>query len=558
MHVPGFFPPPLAPPQVPGKGIVLQGIPLFQGQPRQVGLQVAEQLLIGIVLRRRGQGPGHQGQHRLLEHVVHGAAKHRDAVLLKHPADELPIAVHTPGAHRDVSAAQSLLPEQAQDLRCRPLHLLPGVGGRRARHPACLPPGLGQVAEQVPLQKGQRGVDPPGPVQPLLPGGDPLLPGPAQQPGSRPPPGAEQVRDVLPQISHKRHRHIPFGCQGQQDGLLLSGEVGEAEHAAGRLVGPIRLPQLLGQPVQPVPWVRRGLGGQSLIGGVDQPDVPPLVPLLASGLLSRLDELFRADLAGAALVHRGQKAGEKGRLPGGCAVNPEGVCRPPQGGVHQQHPPPRVQHGGGPTPRRIGEASGQPGEGEHLAPLGGPVAQRPAQGPLALVGVVLRHQKQPPGRAAATQPLQQLAPSVLPCPGIQDGQHGFFPLSWFFPIIPDLPPPDNWQWRLPWPEKGTASLRAAASSISLASADGESSTIPLRLLFPRNPLAPGFRGDPKDFHRTLRRNRICPCWCSLEHRDRKPAPPGGGTGKTVKKPRRVRAPAGRPAGGPKDQHARAK
>ena len=136
VHVPGLFPGPQASLDVPGEDVVLQGVPLLLGQGSEVGFQVAEQLLIGVVLGSGRQGGGDQGQHWVAQHVLHGAEVDGDAVLGKDALHQLPVPLQPPGTHHNVPAPHVPRAQQRHDLTGGPLHLLPGGGGLGQGHGA--------------------------------------------------------------------------------------------------------------------------------------------------------------------------------------------------------------------------------------------------------------------------------------------------------------------------------------------------------------------------------------------------------------------------------------
>ena len=136
VHVPGLFPGPQAALDVPGEDVVLQRVPLVLGQGGEVGFQVAEQLLIGVVLGSGRQSGGDQGQHRVAQHVLHGAEVDGDAILGKDALHQLPVPLQPPGTHHNVPAPHVSPAQQGHDLTGGPLHLLPGGGGLGQRHRA--------------------------------------------------------------------------------------------------------------------------------------------------------------------------------------------------------------------------------------------------------------------------------------------------------------------------------------------------------------------------------------------------------------------------------------
>ena len=154
VHVPGLFPGPQAALDVPGENVVFQGVPLLLGQGGEVGFQVAEQLLIGVVLGSGRQGGGDQGQHRVAQHVLHGAEVDGDAVLGKDALHQLPVPLQPPGTHHNVPAPRVSRAQQRHNLTGGPLHLLPGGGGLGQRHRAFRCPRVRQGPIQVPFHPG--------------------------------------------------------------------------------------------------------------------------------------------------------------------------------------------------------------------------------------------------------------------------------------------------------------------------------------------------------------------------------------------------------------------
>ena len=151
--------------------------------------------------------------------------------------------------------------------------------------------------------------------------------------------------------------------------------------------------QGLGQAGELVPGVGPLAGGHGLVGPEDEAQVGQLLPLRPAGLLPRPAQLLRGYTAALQLVRCGNKAGEKGGLAGGALVDLQLAGYRPQGAVHEQQPPSRVQCGGG-QPAVGGEHPvGQAGKGEHLGIQAHRAASRPTQLPLHVVGVLLGHQE---------------------------------------------------------------------------------------------------------------------------------------------------------------------
>ena len=419
VHVPGLLPDPGASPNVPSKDIVFQQVPLLLPQAGEASFQIAEHLLIGVLLRHCSQSRGDQGQYRLLQNVHHGAEVDGDAVLGEHTLHQLPVGLQLPGADHNVPASHLAPAEEPHNLRGSPLHLLAGGGRLGSDHPAFLLPELGQGAVEVPLQPGQGGMVGPGTVQGLLRHPGPALSGQGLETPCRPAGGGKNLLRVMVPVTHQGHRHICLGHQAAQHLLLLGGKISEAIDPDLRPLGPSRLLQLIRQQIQSASGIRSPLGSQGLIGPIEQTDVPPLVPLLASQLLPCFYELGGEDTAALTLVHRLQDVGEEGGLPGGGGVQAQTGGALAQGGIHQQHPPASVQHRGGSTPCHIPNPSGQTGKGENLAYPGSPRPQHLAHGPLTLVRVLLRHQQQSPGGPGTAEPLQQLSTNFMAPTGIQ-------------------------------------------------------------------------------------------------------------------------------------------
>ena len=114
---------------------------------------------------------------------------------------------------------------------------------------------------------------------------------------------------------------------------------------------------------------------------------------------------------------------------GRAAVHPELFPHCLEGGAHEENPPPRVQGRGGQPAGDGKDPAGQPGKGEHLSVQGDPAAPRGAQGPLGVVGVLLRDNEDlgpcpvRPGHGA-----EQCGGFAGPRPAQQQLEHGSPPL----------------------------------------------------------------------------------------------------------------------------------
>ena len=182
-------------------------------------------------------------------------------------------------------------------------------------------------------------------------------------------------------LTHQVAQHLP----------LLGSEVGKAVQPQVHPLGPGVLLQLFRRPGQPVPGVQGRPGGHGLIGPADQPQVPQLLPLRAGELAPSLEQQLRLDAAALQLVRRGQQALQKHRPAGRAGIDRQLVGHRLHRLVHQQQPTAGVQ-------LRLPHPAcgqkhpvGQPTEGQHLTVQGDPVPACPAQGPLRLVGLLLRH-----------------------------------------------------------------------------------------------------------------------------------------------------------------------
>ena len=338
-----------------------------------VSFEIAKYFLIGVAARGGGQGGGHQGQHRLLEHIGHGGQKYRHAVLAEHAVHQALVGGEVPGAHRDVPEAVSLLPGQAEDLRRRLLHLPPGIRGGQADHAALSRPALGGLGEQLLLQMDQAVRALQRPQDGMALHRHPLPLGQPGQIGRRPAGWIKDIRWVA-RVAGQGRRHWGLGHELPQHRSLLGGKVSKTPHPDLLSLGPAGIPEGLGQPVQTAAGIGPSLGGQGLIGGVNEADVPQLLPLWAAQGFPRPGEGLGGDGVAAALVDGGQEACEESGLPGGGLVAFEHLLHLAHGPVEQQHPPPRVQGGDRSSPRHIGHPSPQPGKREHLAPAGSGIA----------------------------------------------------------------------------------------------------------------------------------------------------------------------------------------
>ena len=271
---------PGAPLQVPLEHIVLQQVHVLRRHFGQAGLQIPEDVVVPVAARRRIQGGGQQGHHRLLEDIAHAAEKNRHPIPGKHRLHQRVKALHAAGAHGQIPKTVALLPHQAEDLRRRPLHLgirgvrgktddgffrRPGVGGRTACKQLLL-----EVDKwfYFPIQPNRQHL--------ALPG-DPHLFCQAEQLSRGPPGGRKDPRAalvLLQMVAGKSHGHATRLAQQRAEHLpLLGRKVGKAVHIKLPPSGPGAPLQHRGQTGQAVPWVGPLPGRQRLIGSVDQRQV---------------------------------------------------------------------------------------------------------------------------------------------------------------------------------------------------------------------------------------------------------------------------------------------
>ena len=399
---PGLLLGPPAPPQVPLEHIVLQQVQLLLGQVGEAGLQIAEHVLIPVAVGHRVQGRRHQGEDGLLQNIRHGGGEHRHLVAGEYRLDQGLVGGKIPGHHPDVPVAVPLLPHQLPDAGGRPLHLGAGGGGLEQLHRAPAGEALRlPVGKQGPLQPPQGwGLLLACSVKDLNFTGYPLLPGQAAQGGGGAPGGREDAGAPLVLLQVVAGEGDGEGLrllhQLPEHRLLLGGEVGKAVQPHLRPPGPGALLQLLRRAGEPVPGVQGGAGGQGLVGGADEPQVPQLVPLVPAGPLRRLEQVLRPDTAALQLVQGGQQLLQKGGPPGGAGVHGEAAGHRLHRPAHQQDAAAGVQlrlpHPPGGQEHPAAEAA----EGEHLGVQGHPVPAEAAQGPLRLVGLLLRHHEDLP------------------------------------------------------------------------------------------------------------------------------------------------------------------
>ena len=225
--------------------------------------------------------------------------------------------------------------------------------------------------------------------------GNPLLPGQTEQgSGGAPGGGKDALLVLLQPVAGEGDGHgVGLGHEQPQQLPLLGGEVGKAVQPEVHPIPPAAGTQLVRRPGEPVPGVQGGLGGEGFVLPEDEPQVPELVPLGAGDLLPRPDQQLGQDAAAFQLVRRGQQGGEKGGPPGGPAVDLQLGSHPLHRPVHQQQPPAGLQLLLPQAPGLLENPIGQAAEGQHLRPEINLGASGGAQGPLGLVGHLLRHQQ---------------------------------------------------------------------------------------------------------------------------------------------------------------------
>ena len=390
---PVLLPNPHGPVDVPGDDVVLQPVALPGGKASQPGLEVPEHVLVLIPAAHCVQGGGDEAQHRLLQHVAAAADIHRHAVALKDALDDRGILLQVPGGHRDVPEPELSRPRQGQDLGGHVLRL-----GKEALRPVKLyrltvSIPLGAAAEEVGFQVLQGclrrtggEVDHPA-----------LCPLPVRQ--------ADQAVTGPETLAEDLQIAVPLPQEGdgdgpgppQQDGddrQLLGGEVGEAVEEDVLALGVPGGLQLLPQPGHQVPAVL-ALPLQAVeVRGVDQAQVPDLLPGEPAQAAPNLPQPLRLHPADLELVAQRHQLRQEGRLPGGAGVDRQGGQGLLEGPLHHQQLAPGVQC---PVRRAAGprqHPAGQQPEAQHLPVAGGGVTAYPAQIQLRLVGGVLRHQQQ--------------------------------------------------------------------------------------------------------------------------------------------------------------------
>ena len=228
--------------------------------------------------------------------------------------------------------------------------------------------------------------------------------------GSRGAPGGgkDALLVLLQPVTGESDGHGPgLGHEQPQQLPLLWGEVCKAVQPEVHTLPPAAGTQLVRRPGEPVPGVQGGLGGEGLVLPENEPQVPELVPLGAGRLLPRPDQQLGQDPAAFQLVRRSQQGGKKGGPPGGPAVDLQLGGHPLHRPVHQQQPSAGLQlllpQAPGPLKNPVGQAA----EGQHLRPEVNLGTAGGAQGPLGLVGHLLRHQQHlGPLPARLTQPVQ--------------------------------------------------------------------------------------------------------------------------------------------------------
>ena len=384
MPEPGFALGPAAAPDVPLEHVVLQQVPILLFQIGEPGLQVTEHVLVDIASRHRLQGRRHQSQHRLVQNIAHGGGKHRNIVPGKDGLHQVTVGPVIPSHHTDVPKAEPFLPHQAENPGSGPLHLGSKAPGLEEPH---RPPSLQRLlrlgTKQTYLQVLERWILSGAVVYKVFHfTGNPFFFCQPQQgrgglAGGRKNALAPIV--LLQVVAGEGDGHVlRLGHQLPKHLSLLGGEVSEAVQPQVLALGPGAPGQLVRHPGQPVPGVQGYLGRQGVVGTANEPQVPQLLPLRASGILAGSNEEGGRHAAAFQLVHGGQQRLEKGRPPGGPPVDRQLSGQRLNRVIHQQQPSASIQFLFPQPAGSLKHPVGQPAEGEHLSVPGHPVASHAA------------------------------------------------------------------------------------------------------------------------------------------------------------------------------------
>ena len=102
------------------------------------------------------------------------------------------------------------------------------------------------------------------------------------------------------------------------------------------------------------------------VGGIDQGHIPGLLPAHAIQQGRGLSQILRAHPAGGEFTAQGHQLLKKGRPPGGPGVYRQLGGRLPQGQLHEQQLPPRVQGSVRQMAGALQHPAGQLPEAQHL------------------------------------------------------------------------------------------------------------------------------------------------------------------------------------------------
>ena len=378
---------------VPGNHIVFQEVALPIAQPRKAGLEPAEHILVLITACHRVHGPSDQGNDRFLQDIAAAAKVHRHAVASKNTFNDRLIIPQIPGSHGDIPEAVLSRANQREDLgsnifRLRKRRVGPVDGCPLAVSlpgPAAAEKGGGQISQSRSGLWGGEVVDLTGNTAPLsqpyqtVPGPEPL---------------AEDLqRAVL--LPHEGNGNGFRPPKEDGDHLLLLGcKIGKSVQEHVMIVNIARFLQVIHQLGHQIPPVLSLPVQPRLIGGIDQSQIPQLLPgeALQGGV--QLPQPLRLHPVSLELIKECHQLSQKGSLPGGPGIHRQLWQHLLERQLHHKELTSGVQCAIRQASGERQHPVGQQPEAQHLPVTGGGGTAGAAQIHLRLVGGMLRHQQQ--------------------------------------------------------------------------------------------------------------------------------------------------------------------